>query len=149
MRKKLGLCTEENEDVNLVKRLLELMHEQGLDYTNTLRALSSIEDSSGMLQVSPKLAAWMQVWKERLAPERNSILFEQALETMRANNPVYIARNHLVEEAITAGVERGDFTVMDDLLRVLATPYQEQSNTRRYQEPAPASFAGYRTFCGT
>ena len=42
---------------------------------------------------------------------------------MRRHNPAFIPRNHNVEEALEAATSAGDFSVMERLLDVLATPY--------------------------
>jgi uncharacterized protein YdiU (UPF0061 family) len=64
-------------------------------------------------------------------------------------NPVYIARNHLVEEALAAATA-GDLEPFERLLDVLALPFDERPGIERYGAPAPAGFgASYRTFCGT
>lgn len=63
-------------------------------------------------------------------------------------NPIYIPRNHLVEEALAAA-SRGELTPLDDLLVALSAPYDERPGLQRYAAPAPADFGAYRTFCGT
>ena len=63
-------------------------------------------------------------------------------------NPVYIPRNHLVEEALTAATA-GDLAPVGALLEVLADPFTEQPGLERYAQPAPPEFGRYRTFCGT
>ena len=68
---------------------------------------------------------------------------------MNAVNPLYIPRNHLVEEALRAAVDDGDLAPFRALLEVLGNPYTEQSDRQRYAEPAPSSFGPYVTFCGT
>ena len=64
-------------------------------------------------------------------------------------NPVYIPRNHKVEEALTAAVEGGDLGPFRALVDVLADPFREQPGAGDYARPAPASFGAYQTFCGT
>jgi uncharacterized protein YdiU (UPF0061 family) len=63
-------------------------------------------------------------------------------------NPVYIPRNHLVEEALAAATG-GDLQPTSALLAVLADPFTEQAGAERYAEPAPTDFGPYQTFCGT
>jgi uncharacterized protein YdiU (UPF0061 family) len=63
-------------------------------------------------------------------------------------NPVYIPRNHLVEEALAAATE-GDLDPLSRLLAAVTTPYDERPDLERYAEPAPEDFGTYRTFCGT
>jgi protein adenylyltransferase len=64
-------------------------------------------------------------------------------------NPVYIPRNHLVEEALAAATA-GDLGPLERLLAAVTSPYVEQTGFERYAEPAPEVFSGcYQTFCGT
>ena len=63
-------------------------------------------------------------------------------------NPVYIPRNHLVEEALAAATA-GDLDPLSRLLEAVTAPYDERPGLERYAEPAPDDFGAYRTFCGT
>ena len=64
-------------------------------------------------------------------------------------NPVYVPRNHLVEDALAAATE-GDLQPFERLVDVLADPFTERPGLETYAAPAPASFgACYQTFCGT
>ncbi len=68
---------------------------------------------------------------------------------MNGANPIYIPRNHLVEHAIEAAEQEGDYQPFEKLLAVLASPYTRQVDADEYTMPAPASFGRYRTYCGT
>jgi serine/tyrosine/threonine adenylyltransferase len=63
-------------------------------------------------------------------------------------NPVYIPRNHLVEEALDAATS-GDLAPLHRLLDAVTAPYDERAGLERYARPAPEDFGAYRTFCGT
>jgi uncharacterized protein YdiU (UPF0061 family) len=63
-------------------------------------------------------------------------------------NPIYIPRNHKVEEALKAA-ETGDYGPVKSLLEALRTPFEERLGLEAYAEPAPESFGPYKTFCGT
>jgi uncharacterized protein YdiU (UPF0061 family) len=63
-------------------------------------------------------------------------------------NPVYIPRNHRVEEALTAATE-GDMAPFHRLLEVLLRPFDERPGLAGYAEPAPAGFGRHITYCGT
>jgi uncharacterized protein YdiU (UPF0061 family) len=64
-------------------------------------------------------------------------------------NPVYIARNHHVEQAL-ASATAGDLQPFQRLVDVVARPFDQRPGLEAYAGPAPASFAGtYQTFCGT
>jgi uncharacterized protein YdiU (UPF0061 family) len=67
---------------------------------------------------------------------------------MDRSNPVYIPRNHLVEEALTAATA-GDLNPLQQLLTAVSAPYNERAGLERYASPAPDDFGDYRTFCGT
>ena len=67
---------------------------------------------------------------------------------MDARNPVYIPRNHVVEEALDAATA-GDLEPFARLLAVVRSPFVEREGWERFARPAPDSFGPYRTFCGT
>jgi len=67
---------------------------------------------------------------------------------LAARNPVYVPRNHLVEEALTAATA-GDLSAFHDLLDVLAEPFTRRPGRERYELGAPGDFGPYQTFCGT
>ncbi|MGJ3508147.1 protein adenylyltransferase SelO [Enemella sp. A6] len=64
-------------------------------------------------------------------------------------NPIYIPRNHLVEEALAAAAE-GNYEPFEQLLALVRDPFTERPGMERYAEPAPADFTSrYVTYCGT
>ena len=68
---------------------------------------------------------------------------------MRANNPAFIPRNHLVEEAIVAAVKNEDFFPFETLLAVLSAPYEDQPDFAGYADPPRPDQIVHKTFCGT
>jgi uncharacterized protein YdiU (UPF0061 family) len=68
---------------------------------------------------------------------------------MRSVNPAFIPRNHLVEEAIKAAVEEGDLVPFQQLIEVLASPYEDQPSRARYATPPRPDQIVQQTFCGT
>jgi serine/tyrosine/threonine adenylyltransferase len=68
---------------------------------------------------------------------------------MRASNPAFIPRNHLVEEAIFAAVSKGDLSPFENLVAVLSRPFDDQPNCGRYAEPPRPDQVVRQTFCGT
>jgi uncharacterized protein YdiU (UPF0061 family) len=63
-------------------------------------------------------------------------------------NPIYIPRNHRVEEALTAATD-GDIAPFRRLIEVVTRPFIQRPGLERYAEPAPASCGSYVTYCGT
>ncbi len=147
MRAKLGIFNEEEEDKALIEELLGMMHEHEADYTNTFRSLTFNQQEDSALFASEEFAQWKNRWEERLDRQQNSN--KDVQELMKNSNPAVIPRNHRVEEALEAAVERGDLTVMEGLLKVLSNPYEHSPEQEKYCAPAPPSERPYRTFCGT
>ncbi|MBW8870193.1 MAG: YdiU family protein, partial [Acidobacteriales bacterium] len=90
---------------------------------------------------------WEPRWRQRLTQE--SITSEDRAEQMRRTNPAYIPRNHMVEAALEAATEKQDFQPFEDLLQVLAQPYNERPGLERYATPARPEEYVSKTFCGT
>jgi uncharacterized protein YdiU (UPF0061 family) len=147
MRAKLGILNEEADDNALVEDLLDGMHRQGADFTNTFRDLSSGSLPEASVFRAPDFKQWFERWRARLKRQPDS--WEASRQLMNAHNPAVIPRNHRVEEALAAAVERADFSVMQKLLNVLSQPYQDPPEQAGYHQPPPPSAQPYRTFCGT
>jgi len=145
MRSKLGLFTAEKEDAPLVQELLDWMHANQLDFTNTFRALSQESAISEPAFIDAGFLTWHSKWTARLTRQPQSPA--ESAETMRAHNPAVIPRNHKVEEALAAAVA-GDLTVMHRLLEVLADPFGAAAPAE-YTTPPPPGSETYQTFCGT
>lgn len=144
MQHKLGLQTAEADDVDLIRSLLKWMRKVGADFTNTFRNLSLDGLPLSDCSLAPEFKAWHERWLDRLS--REDLPAAQSL--MRMVNPAVIPRNHRVEEALSAAEERDDLSVLHNLLKVLASPYEAKDGLADYQEP-PMDDRSYRTFCGT
>nr|WP_026263255.1 YdiU family protein [Paenibacillus sanguinis] len=147
MRGKLGLFGEQPEDEALIQRLLELMQLHQADFTNTFLALTFGRLEEPKMAGTPEWASWLEQWETRLAAQEESR--EASRQLMLSSNPAVIPRNHLVEEALEAAVERDDYTVMHRLLSIWSEPYAHTEEQAKYIVSPPACDRPYRTFCGT
>ena len=154
VRRKLGLHSEKEEDLVLAAELLELMANNGADFTLTFRDLANEIDAvpgKGPVRdhfIDPTaFDTWAARWRERLALEPEHDAGRAA--AMRAVNPKYIPRNHRVEAAIAAATQDGDFAPFEELVSVLARPYEEQPGMERYTQPPADEERVLATFCGT
>ncbi|MDP1674167.1 MAG: YdiU family protein [Burkholderiales bacterium] len=157
MRGKLGLTREEDGDLELAQDFLAGMEGQGVDFTQAFRRLADAAEATdasreGWLRQlyadDNKLDAWLPRWRARINAEGGDPA--KRAQAMRAVNPVYIPRNHKVEEALDAAVELGNYGPFEKLLAVLEEPFSEKPEWAAYAEPAAAeTSAGYRTYCGT
>ena len=142
MSAKLGLTEHRAGDAELFDGLLATMHEHRLDYTSHLRSLSSL-----VVAADSPTDDWSVRWLERLREEQRDAAEIKA--GMDQANPVYIPRNHLVEEALAAATE-GEMQAFRDLVEAVTQPFDERPGLERFAGPAPDTFAGgYQTFCGT
>jgi uncharacterized protein YdiU (UPF0061 family) len=141
MGAKLGLAEPGAGDEKLIGDYLEWMHREGVDFTNGFRSLDP-----GAQAAPAGLGDWWARWLERLAEQAGGV--ERAQGLMRRANPFVIPRNHRVEEALAAAAQ-GDFSVMRELMEVLADPFSETERSRAYAVPPPDGGRGHRTFCGT
>jgi len=153
-RRKLGLFTEEDGDLELIRGLLDVMHRANADFTLTFRRLCAAAESEegdaaleGLFPEPAALREWAQAWRLRLAREPQPGSEHAAF--MRLVNPCIIPRNHRIEAVIAAAVERGDFAPFEELSRVLARPYEERTEFAAYANPPLPEERVIQTFCGT
>ncbi|WP_420450990.1 protein adenylyltransferase SelO [Ilumatobacter sp.] len=151
MSAKLGLAGIP-DDAALLDDLVALLADQRVDHTSFFRSLSThvrgdADPTLALLDDPLPFERWVRRWDEaREQDARDDVAVAAAMDQV---NPVYVPRNHLVEEALTAGVA-GDLAPFRQLNEVLARPFSERPGLERFARPAPDGFtAGYRTFCGT
>ena len=140
MKRKLGLITDENDDVILIQELLDTMEKNNLDYTNTFRDF--MNDKS----INDNLKKFHDKWKIRIDKQNRS--HEEILSIMKNANPVVIPRNYKVEESLKEA-HKGNLVSLNNLLNALKDPYKERSDLKLYQQPAHETDKKYKTFCGT
>jgi uncharacterized protein YdiU (UPF0061 family) len=154
LRKKVGLFAERDGDDALIQDLLDAMAKNTADFTLTFRRLGdAARDASGDEHVRAQFTdptafdAWAKRWRERTASEPQSAAERQA--AMHAINPAFIPRNHRVEAVIQAAVNDDNYAPFEELVKVLARPYEDQADYAAYQDPPLPDQRVLRTFCGT
>lgn len=150
--KKLGLRAY---DGTLLDGLLDAMETDSLDFTRTFRMLARVpstaaaQDESTDQLLAPLTdvmpanlnaqrrdawAAWMRTYRSALAGEGRSDGERRAEQD--SVNPLYVPRNYLLQEAITAA-EKGNHGPLHELLEVLKRPYTEQPGREKFAAAAP------------
>jgi serine/tyrosine/threonine adenylyltransferase len=147
-REKLGFDEgiDPSRAIDLAVAALDLLERHEVDFTGFWRDLAAAAEGDErplrgrFLGPVRELDAWLLRWKTQ-SPDAAMI---------RAVNPLYIARNHIVEEALQTAVQ-GDLEPFEHLLALLRDPYTERpsSRYRRFTWPAPAGTPRHQTFCGT
>jgi serine/tyrosine/threonine adenylyltransferase len=155
IRHKLGMFQERPDDTALAKDLLDRMARNGADFTLTFRGLcEAVATTAGDTAVRSLFTDpiayddWTMRWRRRLADDGEATR-EQRSAAMRAVNPAFIPRNHLVEEALSAAVDNGDLSAFESLLTVLSRPFDDQPALGRYALPPRPDQVVHQTFCGT
>ena len=152
-RAKLGLpadAAQPKEDRALAEQWLELLEQHGVDFTLAWRRLAdalegNLEPLQSLFPTPDVPGEWLQRWSDRVRGDRAGVA-----AAMRQVNPIYVPRNHLVEEALSAASDDGNLQPFEDLLAVITNPFHEQPELKRYSTPAPRQFTEcYQTFCGT
>ena len=124
------------------------MQQEKTDFTLGFRRLSDLvnaETASGggvgaIFEFPKSFAPWLDRWRQKLTGSQAE---------MYLANPVFIPRNHLVEEAIVAAETQQDFTPFHKLVDILTQPFEYQNTLERYATPPRPEQVVQQTFCGT
>ena len=146
MCSKIGIFEPDSNDESLLNGLLDMMKKYKEDYTNTFLALTFKDFPKSRMFVTDEFSVWYKRYQDRIKSQGKSK--EEVFNLMKNSNPAVIPRNHRVEEALAAA-ENGDFSVMNNLLKALANPFEHSDFQKEYSKPAPKSQCDYKTYCGT
>lgn len=147
MRHKLGIQTSLSHDEPLIRELHSWMQDNRADYTNTFLYIgwnTQLQDTE--MYQDKRFQSWLEVWKQRVSAQ--SWWIEDAQASMQEYNPLYIPRNHIVEEVLEKA-ESWDYEVFHEFLDILKTPYTLKENSQKYMENIEGFDKNYKTFCGT
>lgn len=137
MGQKIGIESLRETERVVVDRLLEIMEQEGLDFTTTFVRLTNLESPSE----SDDSKEWVELWKRVLS---NEVRDPKSL--MKQVNPMVIPRNHIVQEALDLA-EEGNYELFFTLLDDVQHPYREPKEARlleRTDKDEP-----FITYCGT
>jgi len=154
LRKKVGLFTTRDGDDALIQDLLDAMAKNQADFTLTFRKLGdAASGDAGAADVRAQFLDptafddWARRWRERTSLEPQTATERKA--AMHAVNPLFVPRNHRVEAVIQAAVNSDDYAPFEELVKVLATPYDDQPDYAAYADPPLPDQRVLQTFCGT
>ncbi len=155
MRDKLGLSGAHEGDRPLVEDLLQAMQQDRVDYTVFWRRLSvAVRESAHMTHAFEPVRdlflhrevfdVWCARYLDRLGTVNRQVMGDAMLRT----NPKYILRNHLGEMAIRQA-KQGNFAMVQDLLQVLHTPFDEHTNYEAWAGLAPEWASSIEISCSS
>jgi len=160
MSQKLGLSTWQTGDEALIDDLWSLMQASHADFSLTFRQLAyapgltkaeagqvahdlggTVGDGSGALKPFSDLfidreaaQAWLVRYRDRVALE--TVTWQERVALMLAVNPLYVLRNYLAQQVIEE-TQRGDFSELNNMMALLASPFAAQKGMERYASMPP------------
>jgi uncharacterized protein YdiU (UPF0061 family) len=131
------------------------MQAEKTDFTLAFRRLSDLAGAGAaftgsvaeLFEFPPAFTPWLARWRQH--SETDPRAAQERQKDMYAVNPVYIPRNHLVEESIDAAQKYGDFEPFNRLVDVLARPFDCDPAQAVYATPPRPEQRVTQTFCGT
>ena len=147
---KIGLDSGVKNNEQCIKDLLNLMKESNTDYTKTFTNLGDALEFDNpkvfkdLFEHEEKIEMWFKNWTNLFTNQDNS----SVLDKMRNINPIYIPRNHLIEEVIELA-NQGDFSLFHEFNKVLETPFSLQKNKEKFSSVPNENQIVNQTFCGT
>ena len=146
MLKKIGFKNHDIALYPLIDELLNLMKKLKMDYTNTFYFLSQDNFKTNQISINNEFIEWQKKWNKSIK-KTNSL--NEAKQLMKKYNPVFIPRNHLVDEAIKKAVI-GDMSSFNKLLEILKKPYKNIYGLEEFMQPPSPNFEEcFQTYCGT
>ena len=145
MSAKLGFLEVEQP---LVGELLNILAAGEIDMTLFYRELASVQadrleaenilSKTSYQKLTNEQIHSLEVWLKKYSDEiRNQNIDDQVrVDLMNRTNPLYVFRNYIAQLAID-DAEKGDYSMVDELLDVFRRPYQEQSGKARFAEKRP------------
>ncbi|MDJ0623773.1 MAG: YdiU family protein [Desulfocapsaceae bacterium] len=152
---KLGLRKYIAEtDEQMANELFDIMNSVETDMTIFFRKLADFDSQEASDRPDPlalfkdsfyrseqltpdyreRLSAWLTRYRMRL--QQNGIPDVQRKAEMNRVNPKYVLRNYLAQLAIDKA-EKGDYSLVNELLDLLRNPYDEQPHREKYSEKRP------------
>ena len=131
---KMGLPHFHKDSLDCSFAFLRILQTEQLDYTQSFIRLQNKEyktlrdDCLDLRQFDAFLHQYQEIRKTQDRDELDRV--------MQSANPHYILRNHMAQKAIELA-ERGDFSEVDRLFKLLNQPYQKQPELETEQDTAP------------
>ncbi len=156
MERKLGLTPGDARNAEFIDKLWPMLDRGRPDYTLFFRRLTQIAagaDEAGFFALFADsepgaregAAAFLADWRA-LTHDGDPA---RRLAAMQASNPVVIARNHRVEQALAKAAE-GDLGLFDRLCAALKNPFADPApGPEDFEAPPRPEERVTETFCGT
>ena len=153
-RKKMGFSTSQDEDIALIERLMQAMHESSVDFTNFFRKLGEVTLDAPINQIALRdqfidrnlIDQWFADYISRLKSESSND--DERQIQMNRVNPKFVLRNHMAQVAIERA-QKKDFSEVMKLHTILSKPYDDQPENESYSFAPPPNTAPIEVSCSS
>ena len=144
MQHKLGLMVNSSTSAfhsELINSLLDMLSAENKDYSIIFRQLCEFDVDTDNTNLRDQFVNrerfehWAKQYK--LALSNQSLEQKQRQMAMRQRNPQVILRNYLAQQVIDRA-EEGDFTMLNEFIRALKTPFESTQTSQKFSQPPPA-----------
>ena len=150
MCKKLGLEGTVEGDPELIDDMYDMLESLHVDYTLFMRTLSHYEpkgDRTALLATGlyhGLMNDWLDRYDARIQYIDKSVRKKQMLE----NNPKYVLKNYMLQEAIDLA-QSGDFSLVDELFKIAQHPFDEHPEFEHWAGATPVAFKNQKLSCSS
>lgn len=162
MKSKIGLFTDDSEDVQLINTLEENLEMTETDMTIFFRKLGELKKETNTEipfidlvgeafyvpnevqgEILKKWQTWFSAYRKRLNKEE--LTDKERRERMNTTNPKYVLRNYMAQLAIDAA-DTDDYSLIEELFHLLKNPYDEQIEYEKWFAKRP-EWARHKVGC--
>ena len=147
MGKKLGFSKLDKQEKDLTDQLVTWMEKSKADYTNTFLVIANPDETPDHFKADREFWNWYDQWRAAIENQHGGL--RKVRKYMSQINPLFIPRNHLVEEALTEASNDGNYAKFHALLERLKNPYRVRWQANDLQLVPSGFDKKYKTFCGT
>lgn len=147
MQAKLGLRGNTENGKILVAELLDIMQKNKLDFTWAFRNLAKeIGVKTNLDFYGSEFLPWKTKWENELKSQK--VDRDNLKEQIEQTNPVFIPRNHTIEQIIQDSYEN-KYEQFNAMMAALERPFEEQLEFKSFYKIPLEQERVVRTFCGT
>lgn len=149
MKSKLGLSSEEDNDLELIQNLEDSLQLVETDMTIFFRLLSNFTNEASGVEILQKAVYNFEniseevilKWKTWFLNYKNRLQFESETAFNRKKkmdklNPKYVLRNYMAQLAIDEA-DNGNYNLINELFILLKKPYSEQPENEKWFSKRP------------
>jgi len=150
MCKKLGLEGTAEGDPELIDDMYDMLESLHVDYTLFMRTLSHYEHGGDRAELlaTGMYHEPMNTWLDRYDKRIQYIDKTERKKQMLENNPKYVLKNYMLQEAIDAA-EQGDFSMVSSLFDIAQHPFDEHPEFERFAGATPTAFKNKKLSCSS